>query len=156
MKKTNVIRLLSQKKIPHQTVDYHYDSEDLSVEKIAAENGLVLDQIYKTLVLQGDKTGILVALVGGNAHLSLKKLAQLSGNKKVAMLPVKALQANTGYIRGGCSPLGMKKLYPTYLDQVAESLDEIYVNAGIRGQLVGIAPSDLVVLAKAIWGNLTD
>ena len=153
MKKTNAIRILSQKKVDFDTVTYVYDSENLSVEKIAAENGLALELIYKTLVLKGDKTGIIVALVAGNASVSLKKLASLSGNKKMAMVAVKDLQQQTGYIRGGCSPIGMKKNYPVYISEEAQHLEKMYINAGTRGILVGVSPTALQTIVNGIWGN---
>lgn len=151
MKKTNAIRLLQQKKISFDTIHYHYDSENLNVAKIATDNNLKLEQIYKTLVLEGDRTGIVVALVAGNNSLSLKKMASVSKNKKVAMLAVKDLQKHTGYIRGGCSPMGMKKQYPVYISEEAKNLEKLYINAGTRGILVGLAPSDLHHLTEGEW-----
>lgn len=154
MKKTNAIRLLEQKKITFDTVHYVYDSENLDVQKIAAENHLELEQIYKTLVLEGEQTGILVALVAGNQSLSLKKMALLSHNKKVALLAVKDLQKHTGYIRGGCSPIGMKKQYPVYVSEEAKDLEKLYINAGTRGILVGVSPSDLYDLVQGEWAEI--
>lgn len=154
MKKTNAIRLLQQKKITFDAVNYVYDSENLNVSKIAEDNNLALEQIYKTLVLEGDKTGIIVALVAGNQSLSLKKIASISNNKKVAMLAVKDLQKHTGYVRGGCSPIGMKKQYPVYISEEAKNLEKLYINAGTRGILVGLAPNDLYDLAQAKWAEL--
>lgn len=154
MKKTNAIRLLQQKKISFDTVHYVYDSENLNVGKIAEENDLVLEQVYKTLVLEGDKTGIIVALVPGDQSLSLKKMATISKNKKVAMLAVKDLQKHTGYIRGGCSPIGMKKQYPVYISEAAKDLEKLYINAGTRGILVGVAPNDLYDLAQGEWAEI--
>jgi Cys-tRNA(Pro)/Cys-tRNA(Cys) deacylase len=154
MKKTNAIRLLQQKTITFDAVNYVYDSENLNVAKIAEDNNLALEQIYKTLVLEGDKTGIVVALVAGNQTLSLKKIASISNNKKVAMLAVKDLQKYTGYIRGGCSPIGMKKQYPVYISEEAKNLEKLYINAGTRGILVGVAPNDLYDLAQAEWAEI--
>jgi len=154
MKKTNAIRLLQQKKIAFDTVHYIYDSENLDVRKIAEDNKLELEHIYKTLVLEGDKTGIVVALVAGNEVVSLKKMAAVSKNKKVAMLAVKDLQKYTGYVRGGCSPIGMKKQYPIYISEAAKNLEKLYINAGTRGTLVGVAPSDLYALAQAEWAEI--
>ena len=151
MKKTNAIRLLEQKKIAFDTVEYTYNSENLSVELIAEENDLSLPEIYKTLVLKGDKTGIIVALVAGDKTVSLKKLAAVSGNKKIAMVAVKDLQKNTGYIRGGCSPIGMKKQFPIYVSEEAQHLGKMYVNAGVRGILVGLKPQKLLEAANAEW-----
>lgn len=154
MKKTNAIRLLQQKKIAFDTIHYIYDSENLDVRKIAEDNKLELEHIYKTLVLEGDKTGIVVALVAGNQVVSLKKMAAVSRNKKVAMLAVKDLQKYTGYVRGGCSPIGMKKQYPIYISEAAKNLEKLYINAGTRGTLVGVAPSDLYALAQAEWAEI--
>lgn len=156
MKKTNAIRLLQQKKITFDTIHYVYDSENLNVGKIAEENDLVLEQVYKTLVLQGDKTGVIVALVPGDQSLSLKKMAAVSKNKKVSMLAVKDLQKHTGYIRGGCSPIGMKKQYPVYISEAAKNLEKLYINAGTRGILVGVAPNDLYDLAQGEWAEIMD
>lgn len=154
MKKTNALRLLDRQKIPYTTINYTYDPENLEVAHIAVNNGLELSTIYKTLILKGDKTGVLVAVVAGAAQLNLKKAAQASGNKKVALLPVKDLLATTGYVRGGCSPLGLKKNYPVYVDVSAQILDYLYVNAGVRGLLVGLQPHDLVQATQAIYKGL--
>jgi Cys-tRNA(Pro)/Cys-tRNA(Cys) deacylase len=156
MKKTNALRILDQQKIPYETVEYVYDSENLDVAKIASDNGLVLEQIYKTLLLSGDKSGTIVALVAGNHNLSLKKMAAASGNKKVEMAAVKDLLQLTGYIRGGCSPVGMKKAYPVYLDKAAESEDSIFVNAGTRGLLFAISPNDLLKVCGAAYADICD
>ena len=152
--KTNAIRTLEQQKIKYDLVHYTYDPENLDVRKIAAENDLELKQIYKTLVLQGNQTPILVALVPGDGALDLKKLASASGNKRVHMAAVKNLQNLTGYIRGGCCPIGMKKLFPVYIDQQAKALDRIYVNAGQRGILMGTLPDELVRISQAQWIDL--
>ncbi len=142
-KKTNAMRALERAGIIYEVQPYTYDPVQLEVRHIAADNNLPLEQIYKTLVLKGDKTGPLVALVNGGEDLSLKKVAQASNNKKVTLLPIKALQTTTGYIRGGCSPIGMKKILPTYLDQQAAHLPYLYVNAGVRGLLLRLSPNDL-------------
>ena len=155
-KKTNALRILDQQKISYDTIDYTYDEENLNVAKIAEDNGLELTQVFKTLVAKGDKTGILVAVIAGDKHLSFKKLAQVSGNKKMILLPVKDIQTHTGYIRGGCSPLGMKKLFPTYFDKTAYSFDKIYVNAGLRGTLFGCTPADLLVATRGQWADIAE
>jgi len=156
MKKTNALRQLAKHKIPFDIINYQYDPENLSVEKIANENGLILQQIYKTLVVKGDKTGIVVALIAGHQSLSLKKLAKYSSNKKMALTAVKDLQALTGYIRGGCSPIGMKKQYPIYIDEMAKTQEKIYVNAGTRGILFGCSPEALKELCKATWVDIAE
>lgn len=156
MKKTNALRILDQQKIAYSTVEYEYDSENLDVAKIASDNGLVLEEVYKTLVLIGDKTGVLVAVVAGHHSLSLKKIASVSGNKKVEMSAVKDLQSLTGYIRGGCSPIGMKKNYPVYIDETGRDLARIFVNAGIRGILFACAPNDLLTACKGEWADIAE
>lgn len=154
MKKTNAIRLLEQKKIAFDTIEYHYEEEDLSLEKIAADNNLVLEKVFKTLVLVGE-SGVFIALVAGGSSLSLKKMAALTNNKKVELLAVKALLAQTGSIRGACSPLGMKKTFPTYISEEAKLHEKIYINAGFRGLLIGLSPKDLQQLINAFWADIT-
>lgn len=156
IKKTNAIRLLEKNKIAYEIIEYQYDPENLDVAKIAADNQLELEAIYKTLVIKGDKTGVWVAVVPGNKTLSLKAMAQASNNKKVAMVPVKEIQGLTGYIRGGCSPLGMKKDYPVVIDTTAQNLPLIFVNAGQRGILFGVKPDDLQAVSEATWGNISE
>jgi len=142
-KKTNAMRVLEKAGVSYTIQDYTYDPTQLDVQHIAAENQLLLEQIYKTLVLKGDKSGPVVALVNGNDQLQLKKVAQASNNKKIILLPTTMLQAVTGYVRGGCSPIGMKKNFPTYLDQQAALLPHLYINAGVRGMLLRLSPNDL-------------
>ncbi|MEM7370362.1 MAG: Cys-tRNA(Pro) deacylase [Bacteroidota bacterium] len=149
MKKTNALRLLDQKKIVYETITYTYDPDNLDLRYIAQENELLISRIYKTLVLQGSHMPALVAVVAGDRLLNLKALAKVSGNKRVYMTAVKELQALTGYIRGGCSPIGMKKPYPVFIDASANELDLMYVNAGIRGMLVGLSPQDLGMVCGA-------
>jgi len=156
MKKTNALRILDQQKIPYNTIEYVYESENLDLTKIASDNALVLQEVYKTLVLIGDKTGVLVAVVAGHHSLSLKKMAAVSGNKKVEMSAVKDLQNLTGYIRGGCSPIGMKKNYPVYIDETGKGLEHIFVNAGIRGILFSCTPDDLLMACKGEWANIAE
>lgn len=143
MKKTNALRILDQLGIAYQLVSYQYDPENLNAVDIAVNTGLAPDQVFKTLVLKGDRTGILVAAIPSNQSLQLKILAKASGNKKIHLLPTKDLLATVGYIRGGCSPIGMKKDFPVFIDRSMDQLEIVYVNAGIRGTLFGVAPSDL-------------
>ncbi|MCH2021242.1 MAG: Cys-tRNA(Pro) deacylase [Saprospiraceae bacterium] len=154
MKKTNAIRLLTQKKIEFKLLEYTYLPDNLSLSKIADDNNLQLHQVYKTLVLKGDKTGVVVALVAGDKSLDLKKFAAVSGNKKVTLLAVKELQKYTGYIRGGCSPIGMKKNYEVYISEEAKTISLIYINAGARGLLVGLAPLDLPLAIDVKWASI--
>lgn len=155
MKKTNALRLLQQKKISFETIPYHYDPENLNVQKIADENALPLAAIYKTLIAKGDKTGPLVALIAGDRALSFKKLAQQSQNKKIALVPIKNLQKLTGYIRGGCSPIGMKRDFDIYADESFAKHDYIYLNAGTRGLLMKLNPQDLEQICAIHYGDIS-
>ncbi|NIG56583.1 Cys-tRNA(Pro) deacylase [Chitinophaga sp. Cy-1792] len=142
--KTNAARILDTLHIAYELITYEVDEEDLSATHMAAVAGLPIDQVFKTILLQGDKTGYLVCVVAGNMEIDLKKAAAASGNKRVEPVPVSQLLSLTGYIRGGCSPIGMKKPYPVFIDEYAELYDEIYVSAGKRGMQFKIAPADLV------------
>ncbi len=148
------MRLLDKAGFTYQLQPYEYDPENLDVSLIASQNGLALESIYKTLVLQGDKTGLIVAVVPGHCSLDLKAAAKISGNKRVFMLPQKDLEKNTGYIRGGCCPFGMKKNFPVYVDQRGEDLETLFVNAGKRGILIGITPEALDKVARATFGEI--
>lgn len=148
MKKTNALRLLDQAKISYECVSYQYDPQDLNVEKIAADNDLQVQAVFKTLVAKGPETGPIVAVIAGDQVLDLKALARASGNKKVKLFPIPDLEPTTGYIRGGCSPLGMKKPFPVFIDQAAEALGSIYVNAGVRGVLVKVPTDDLLRISR--------
>ena len=154
MKKTNAIRILDKKKIKYKIVQYTYDPNNLDVKLIATDNNLPVEIVYKTLVLNGDKNGTFVTLVPGDQELNLKAAAKVSGNKKVKLLPVKEIEGKTGYIRGGCSPLGMKKAFPTFADLAMQDLELCYVNAGVRGILVGVTPSDLEKAVRIVYGNI--
>lgn len=156
MKKTNALRLLDQKKISYETLEYEYNEENLSVKKIAGDNFLKTENVFKTLVAKGDKNGVLVAVINGNQTLNLKSVAKVSGNKKIALIPVKELLKLTGYIRGGCSPIGMKKLFPVYLDESATNFETIYVNAGMRGILVKLEAEDLLKITNGQLVQIAD
>ena len=156
MKKTNALRLLDQKKIPYETLEYEYNEENLSVKKIAGDNLLKAENVFKTLVVKGDKNGVLVAVINGNQTLNLKSIARVSGNKKIALIPVKDLLNLTGYIRGGCSPIGMKKAFPVFLDESATDFETIYVNAGVRGILVKLEPDDLLKITNGQLAKISD
>ncbi len=155
MKKTNAIRLLEKAKIQFNLVEYHYHPDKLELSQIAADNHLELKSVYKTLITKGDKTGPLVAVVPGDQSLNLKKLAACSGNKKIALIPVADLQKTTGYIRGGCSPIALKKPLAVYIDQRVMSLEEVFVNAGTRGLLLGCHPQDLKAITLASIVDIT-
>ncbi len=153
--KTNAARMLDKAKIAYRLIPYQVDEEDLSATHVAASLGQDIEQVFKTLVLHGDKTGHLVCVVPGNHEIDLKKAAKVSGNKRCEMIAVKELFPLTGYIRGGCSPLGMKKKFPTYIHITLEDFEKIYVSAGLRGLQIEIAPKDLVSASNAILADLT-
>jgi len=152
--KTNAIRMVEQKKIPYTEHEYEWDENHLSASSVAEQLPESQSRIFKTLVAVGNVTGPLVAVIPGEAELNLKKLAKVSGNKKVEMLHLKDLEATTGYIRGGCSPIGMKKLFPTYLDQIAESYGQIIVSAGRRGLQMELAPQDICALTSGQFADI--
>ena len=155
MTKTNAMRLLDAAGITFTTTEYEYDESDLSGVHAAKEIGMPPEQVFKTLVTRGDKTGITVFCIPVCCELDLRKAAAVSGNKKLEMTHVKELLDLTGYLRGGCSPIGMKKLYPTYIDETAELFDTIAVSAGLRGQQIIIAPDDLIGYVKAQEADVT-
>lgn len=152
--KTNATRALAAAKVEFETFEYDYDESDLSGVHIANEMGEDPDLVYKTLVTKGEKTGINVFCIPVEKELDLKKCASLVGDKKIEMIHVKDLLALTGYIRGGCSPVGMKKLYPTYIDESAKALQKIYVSAGKRGGQIYINPVDLAEFVKANFADI--
>ena len=154
--KTNAIRLVEQKKISYKEYAYEWQENHLGADEVAAKLGQNPAQVFKTLVAVGNKTGVIVAVIPGNHELDLKKLAQLSGNKKVEMLHLKDLEQTTGYIRGGCSPIGMKKLFLTFIDESASDFATIIISAGKRGLQLEIAPSDLAFLVNGKFGALTE
>lgn len=147
--KTNVARLLDKAKIKYELVPYVVDETDLSATHIADQLGENIGQVFKTLVLVGDKTKYIVCVVPGDMEVDLKKAAKVSGNKKVEMLHMKELLPVTGYIRGGCSPIGMKKAFPTYFHSTCMDFDYIYVSAGMRGLQLKINPKELVDYVRA-------
>lgn len=152
--KTNVARVLDSKKIPYSLIPYTVDENNLAAQHIAEELGENIEQVFKTLVLHGDKTGYFVCVVPGDCEVDLKKAAKLSGNKKAEMIPMKELLPVTGYIRGGCSPVGMKKPFPTWFHHTCIEFDYIYLSAGIRGLQIKVKAQDIVNLIKASIGNL--
>ncbi|MEG0498821.1 MAG: Cys-tRNA(Pro) deacylase, partial [Alistipes sp.] len=133
IEKTNAARLLDRAKIPYVLVPYEVDEEHLAATHIAAQLGEDIARVFKTLVLKGDRTGYFVCVVPGNHEVDLKAAARVSGNKKVDLIPMKELLPVTGYVRGGCSPVGMKKLFPTYIHVSAVNYELIYISAGVRG-----------------------
>ncbi|HEX2869044.1 MAG TPA: Cys-tRNA(Pro) deacylase [Ignavibacteriales bacterium] len=155
MSKTNAIRILESQGVKHSTVSYEYNEQELDAISVADKIGAEHESVFKTLVARGDKTGIAVFCIPANAELNLKKAAHVSGNKSIEMIKVKELLPLTGYIRGGCSPIGMKKSYPTYIDETAEIFDEIYVSAGVRGTQIKINPRELKEITGAGFADLT-
>ena len=155
MTKTNAMRLLDSAGIAYRTAEYAYDENDLSGVHVAAAIGMPAEQVFKTLVTRGDRGNIFVFCIPVAEELDLKKAAAVSGNKKIEMIHVKELLGLTGYIRGGCSPVGMKKNYPTYLDETAELFDEIAVSAGMRGHQIIIAPGLLIGYTGAVIAGIT-
>ena len=147
--KTNAARLLDKAGIEYQLVPYAVDENDLAATHIAEQLGEPIGQVFKTLVLSGDRTGYFVCVVPGNAEVDLKAAAKVSGNKKCDLIPMKDLLGVTGYIRGGCSPVGMKKPFPTYFHSTATGFPAIYVSAGVRGLQFRINPEDLISYTKA-------
>ena len=148
-KKTNAARLLDELGIGYELHEAPYDEADLSATAMARSLGVPVEEVFKTLVVRGDKTGVLEVCVPGAAELNLKELAAVSGNKHVEMVPLKEVQPLTGYIRGGCSPIGMKKHFPTYIHETSREFPYIYVSAGVRGLQIKIAPEDLIRESRA-------
>ena len=142
--KTNAARLLDAAGVSYTLVPYQVDEEHLEASHVAEQLGEDLDQVFKTLVLRGDRNGLFVCVMPGSMEVNLKVAARISGNKSCEMIHVKELLPNTGYIRGGCSPIGMKKPLPTFIHESALLYDYIYVSAGVRGLQLRIAPEDLI------------
>jgi len=155
MKKTNAARILDRAKIEYEIIDYDVDPIELGAERVAEKTGQQIRFIFKTLVLTGDKTGLIIACIPGASELDLKAFATLSGNKKCAMVPMKNIQELTGYIRGGCSPLGMKKKLPTFVDVSALQQDYILISAGIRGKQLKLNAYDLLKVSEATTGAIS-
>lgn len=153
--KTNVARLLDRAKIKYELVPYVVDESDLGAKHIADQLGEMIEQVFKTLVLTGDKTKYFVCVVPGCCEVDLKKAAKVSGNKKAEMLHMKELLPTTGYIRGGCSPIGMKKPFPTFFHETCLNFDYIYVSAGVRGLQLKINPKELIDYVGAKTADLT-
>lgn len=156
MKKTNAARLLDARGILYELAEYEVDENDLSAVTLARKIGQNIEQIFKTLVLRGDKNGVFVVVIPGNAEVDLKKAARLSGNKSAAMVQQKELLGLTGYVRGGCSPLGLKKPYPVYIDESCQLFDTIFISAGQRGLQLKLNPQDLIRVTDAVVDDVTE
>ncbi len=152
--KTNVARLLERDKIAHKLVTYEVDENNLAATHVAEVLGEDVERVFKTLVLNSTPTGHIVCVIPGDKEIDLKKAARAAGMKKVEMLPLKELLPLTGYIRGACSPIGMKKPLPTFIHQTATDFDEIFVSAGQRGLQLCINPSDLITFVGATIADL--
>ena len=150
MKKTNAARLLDLAGINYELAEYEVDENDLSATTLATKIGQNIEQIFKTLVLRGDKTGVFVAVIPGNTEVDLKKAPKVSGNKNCAMVQQKELLGLTGYIRGGCSPLGLRKPYPIYIHETCQLFDQIFISAGQRGLQLKLNPEDLIQFTGAV------
>ena len=152
--KTNAARLLDRLGIHYELREYEFDPDDLAAETVAAKIGMPAEQVFKTLVARGDRNGICMAVIPGNAELDLKALAAASGDRKIQLVPVKELQALTGYIRGGVTALAGKKDYSVYLDETVELLDVISISAGVRGLQILLAPADYLKATRGTTAPL--
>lgn len=153
--KTNACRILDQKKIDYELIPYEVDETDLGAQHIADQLGEDINQVFKTLVLKGDKIGFFVCVIPGCDEVDLKKTAKATGNKSCDLIPMKDLLPLTGYIRGGCSPVGMKKSFPTFIHETCQLFDYIYVSAGVRGLQFKLKPDDLVQAVGMTVADLT-
>ena len=153
--KTNACRILDQKKIDSELIPYEVDETDLGAQHIADQLGEDINQVFKTLVLKGDKIGYFVCVIPGCDEVDLKKTAKATGNKSCDLIPMKELLPLTGYIRGGCSPVGMKKPFPTFIHETCQLFDYIYVSAGVRGLQFKLKPDDLVQAVGMTVADLT-
>jgi Cys-tRNA(Pro)/Cys-tRNA(Cys) deacylase len=153
--KTNAARLLDEANIKYELKEYEVDPEDLTAETVALKIGYPLEQVFKTLVARGDKHGVCMAVVPGNAQLDLKAIAQLSGDKKTEVVSLKEVQPLTGYVRGGVTALGGKKHYPVYVDETVYLFETISVSAGVRGTQILINPEDYIKATQATVGNIS-
>lgn len=152
--KTNAVRLLENHNIAHELRDYEVDPNDLAAESVAAKIGLPPEQVFKTLVVRGDRNGVCLAVIPGNSELDLKALAKLTGDRKMELVPLKEVQPLTGYIRGGVTALACKKDYPVFADETAILFDVISVSAGTRGTQVLLSPNDYLRLVNATTGDI--
>lgn len=151
---TNAARILQRLGVRFELREYEVDEDDLSAENVADELGLPLDQVWKTLVVRGDRTGVLFAVLAGSATLDLKSLAKLSGNRSVETVPLKEVQPLTGYLRGGVTALGAKKDYPVFVDETIALFDVVAVSAGVRGTQILLAPADYLRATAATVGAI--
>jgi Cys-tRNA(Pro)/Cys-tRNA(Cys) deacylase len=149
MIKTHAVRVLDRLAINYELREYDVDLDDLSAETVAAKIGLPTEQVFKTLAVHGDRNGVCLAVISANQELNVKALASQTGDRKIDLVPLKEVQALTGYIRGGVTALACKKDYPVYIDELTEICDRISVSAGIRGLQILLAPADYISAVKA-------
>lgn len=154
MSKTNAVRLLEASHVDYETIEYETGDDAIDAVSVADTIGVDRDRVFKTLVARGDKTGVCVFVIPGPSELNLKKAASASGNKNLELVSVKELLPLTGYIRGGCSPIGMKKRYPTFIDETAQLFDAIFVSAGVRGMQIRLAPDALLHAIEAVYADV--
>lgn len=154
MKKTNALRILDSNNIQYELFEYEFNEDEIDAVSVANKINAPHEQVFKTLVATGDKTGTVVFVIPGNEELNLKKAATASGNKRIEMIKVKDLLALTGYIRGGCSPVGMTKRYPTFIEETSVLFDKIYVSSGVRGMQMLVSPADLANITDASLSDL--
>lgn len=155
MTKTNAIRLLEKAKVAFEVREYEFDPDDLAAQHVADALGQDINRVFKTLVLQGERAGYFVCVVPGNTEVDLKKAAKVAGAKKADLIPMKELLPLTGYIRGGCTPIGLKKPFPIFIHETALNFDKIFISAGQRGLQLEIAPADLIDYVHATVADLT-
>lgn len=153
--KTNAARLLDRAKIAYELIPYEVDENDLAATHVAESLGEPIERVFKTLVLKGDRTGHFVCVIQGDKEVNLKVAAKVSGNKKCDLIAMKELLPTTGYIRGGCTPIGMKKPFPTFIDESCLGFDYIYISAGQRGLQLKLSPTDLIAYTGATTHTLT-
>jgi len=156
IQKTNAMRILDSAGADYSMASYDYDESDLSGVHAAAELGVPEETVFKTLVTRGDGNAIFVFVIPVAESLDLKKAAKASGNKRIDMIHVKEILDITGYIRGGCSPIGMKKQYPTFIDETAQLFDKIYFSAGKRGVQIILSPEKLAEICSAAFADITE
>lgn len=154
MKKTNAIRILESSNVEFELFEYEYNEDEIDAVSVAGKINAPPDMVFKTLVATGDKTGYVVFVIPGNAELNLKKAAKVSGNKSVEMIKAKDLLNVTGYIRGGCSAVGMIKKFPTYIEETSQLFDKIYASPGVRGMQMKLSPYDLAKVTDAEFADL--
>jgi Cys-tRNA(Pro)/Cys-tRNA(Cys) deacylase len=152
--KTNAARILDRLQLPYELLEYAVDPDDLAAESTAAKLGLPTEQVFKTLVVRGDRTGICLAVIPGSAQLDLKALAVLAGDRKTDTVPLKEVQPLTGYMRGGVTALGTKKAYPVYVDESMLSFDTVAVSAGRRGLMLWLTPQDYLTATQGVTGAI--